>query len=212
MSIVSGPEAVIDLAFHTAREQLPTAQLVYNDYMSWEPQHAKHCDDVLRLLEGFRKRGTPVDALHTSTMLRAVQTAEPLARERGLTPHTRSDLREYDAERSLYVPVARMAQADPAAWERMRAGYLPEHVDGAAFRARVCAGIEEVVAAHPGRATVVVVAHAGVVNAYLAEVLGIGRDLPFPLDYVGISRVVCARDGMRKVRTVNETTHVADLL
>src|SRR3546814_5171740 len=32
-------------------------------YMSWEPAHAKHCADVLRLLEGFRKRGTPVDAL-----------------------------------------------------------------------------------------------------------------------------------------------------
>ena len=31
--------------------------------MSWEPQHARHCADVLRLLEGFRKRGTPVDAL-----------------------------------------------------------------------------------------------------------------------------------------------------
>ena len=56
-------EAVLDLAFHTAREQLPTGQLVYNDYMSWEPQHREHCADVLRLLEGFRKRGTPVDAL-----------------------------------------------------------------------------------------------------------------------------------------------------
>src|SRR3546814_8504299 len=41
----------------------PHAELVYNDYMSWEPQHAKHCADVLRLLEGFRKRGVPVDAL-----------------------------------------------------------------------------------------------------------------------------------------------------
>jgi endo-1,4-beta-xylanase len=60
---MGSPEAVIDLAFHTARAQLPDAQLVYNDYMSWEPQHRMHCADVLRLLEGFRKRGTPVDAL-----------------------------------------------------------------------------------------------------------------------------------------------------
>jgi len=60
---LGSPEAVIDLAFHTAREQVPDAQLVYNDYMSWEPQHRAHCADVLRLLEGFRKRGTPVDAL-----------------------------------------------------------------------------------------------------------------------------------------------------
>lgn len=60
---MGSPEAVLDLAFHTARAEDPGAQLVYNDYMSWEPQHAKHCADVLRLLEGFKKRGTPVDAL-----------------------------------------------------------------------------------------------------------------------------------------------------
>ena len=56
-------EAVLDLAFHTAREQLPTGELVYNDYMSWEPSHRAHCTQVLRLLEGFRKRNVPVDAL-----------------------------------------------------------------------------------------------------------------------------------------------------
>jgi len=56
-------EAVLDLAFHTAREQLPQGELVYNDYMSWEPDHRAHCADVLRLLEGFRKRNVPVDAL-----------------------------------------------------------------------------------------------------------------------------------------------------
>jgi endo-1,4-beta-xylanase len=60
---MGSPEAVIDLAFHTAREELPEGQLVYNDYMSWEPDHLKHCADVLRLLEGMKKRGTPVDAL-----------------------------------------------------------------------------------------------------------------------------------------------------
>jgi endo-1,4-beta-xylanase len=60
---MGSPEAVIDLAFHTARAELPDAQLVYNDYMSWEPQHQRHCADVLRLLEGLKKRGTPVDAL-----------------------------------------------------------------------------------------------------------------------------------------------------
>ena len=60
---MGSPKAVLDLAFHAAREALPGKQLVYNDYMSWEPQHRQHCDDVLKLLEGFRKRGVPVDAL-----------------------------------------------------------------------------------------------------------------------------------------------------
>lgn len=60
---MGSPEAVMDLAFHAAREQLPQGQLVYNDYMSWEPAHENHVADVLRLLEGFKKRGTPVDVL-----------------------------------------------------------------------------------------------------------------------------------------------------
>ena len=56
-------EAVLDLAFHSARDQLPHADLVYNDYMSWEPAHAAHRADVLRMLEGFRRRNVPVDTL-----------------------------------------------------------------------------------------------------------------------------------------------------
>lgn len=60
---MGSPEAVLDLAFRTARDAQPKAQLVYNDYMSWEPQHLRHCADVLRLLEGLRARDVPVDAL-----------------------------------------------------------------------------------------------------------------------------------------------------
>jgi endo-1,4-beta-xylanase len=56
-------DAVLDLAFRTAREAAPHAQLVYNDYMSWEPGNETHRAGVLRLLERFKKNGTPVDAL-----------------------------------------------------------------------------------------------------------------------------------------------------
>jgi endo-1,4-beta-xylanase len=55
--------APVDLAFRAARAAAPHAQLVYNDYMSWEAGHEAHRTGVLRLLEGFRKRGVPVDAL-----------------------------------------------------------------------------------------------------------------------------------------------------
>jgi len=64
-----GAEPTLDLAFRTARAEAPHAQLVYNDYMSWEPGNEKHRAGVLRLLEGFRKRGTPVDALGVQSHL-----------------------------------------------------------------------------------------------------------------------------------------------
>jgi endo-1,4-beta-xylanase len=67
---IGSTEALVDLAFQTARAQLPDAQLVYNDYMSWEPGNEKHRAGVLKLLEGFRSRGVPVDALGIQSHIR----------------------------------------------------------------------------------------------------------------------------------------------
>jgi 2,3-bisphosphoglycerate-dependent phosphoglycerate mutase len=153
-----------------------------------------------------------VAGLYTSPMARARETAEPLAAALGMTPAVVADLREYDAEVAHYVPVHDMARLDPGAWDRIRAGLLPAYVDVPAFTARVANALDGVAAAHEGRATAVVVAHAGVINTWLAHLLGVARPLPFPLDYAGITRVLAARDGRRSVRTVNEIAHVADLL
>lgn len=60
---LGGAQATLDLAFHTARAEAPGAQLVYNDYMSWESGGTAHRAGVLALLRGFRARGVPVDAL-----------------------------------------------------------------------------------------------------------------------------------------------------
>lgn len=56
-------DAVIELAFRSAREALPDAELVYNDYMAWEPDNGPHRDGVLKLLERLRRKGVPVNAL-----------------------------------------------------------------------------------------------------------------------------------------------------
>ena len=70
-----GGEAFLDLIYHTAREAAPHAQLVYNDYMSWERtgEDQTHAAGVLKLLEGFRKRGTPVDALGVQSHIRLLK-------------------------------------------------------------------------------------------------------------------------------------------
>lgn len=169
---------------------------------------------------GDRQAGRLVDALaadeitglYASPLRRARGTAAPLAAALAREPELVADLREYDSDSSHYVPVHEMARLDPAGWERMLAGLLPEYVDVAAFTDRVVAALERIAAAHPGRESAVVVAHAGVINTYLAHLLGIARPLTFPLDYAGVTRVLAGRDGRRTVRTVNEIAHVADLL
>lgn len=54
---------VLRIVFEAAREHAPRAQLVYNDYMSWEEGNETHRSGVLRLLEQLRARNIPVDAL-----------------------------------------------------------------------------------------------------------------------------------------------------
>lgn len=153
-----------------------------------------------------------VAGLYASPLRRALGTAAPLAAALAREPAVVADLREYDSDSSHYVPVHEMARFDPAGWQRMLDGLLPEYVDVAAFTDRVVAAVERIVEAHPGRESAVIVAHAGVINTYLAHLLGIARPLTFPLDYAGVTRVLAGRDGRRTVRTVNEIAHVADLL
>ena len=72
-----GGEAFLDLMFHAARAEAPHAELVYNDYMSWEltGEDQTHAAGVLKVLEGFRKRGTPVDTLGVQSHIRLLKNA-----------------------------------------------------------------------------------------------------------------------------------------
>ncbi|UAK26582.1 endo-1,4-beta-xylanase [Sphingomonas nostoxanthinifaciens] len=60
---IGGTVETIALAFHTARAAAPHAQLVYNDYMSWDASSATHRAAVLTLLETLKAQNVPVDAL-----------------------------------------------------------------------------------------------------------------------------------------------------
>ena len=71
---MGGAIPAMDLAFHTAHAAAPSAKLVYNDYMCWEPGYEKHRAGVLSLLQGFRARGVPVHALGVQSHLVAQGT------------------------------------------------------------------------------------------------------------------------------------------
>jgi endo-1,4-beta-xylanase len=62
----------IDLAFRTARQANPSAELVYNDY-GLETDRRKQ-EQVLGLLRGLQQRGVPVDALGVQGHLTAGRT------------------------------------------------------------------------------------------------------------------------------------------
>lgn len=150
--------------------------------------------------------------IFSSPQRRALETAGPLAVERDLPVEQIVDLAEYDYDLDHYIPFDDARELAPAAFERIRAGLLPEFVDEEAFRARVLSGVDRIVGACEHEDTVAVFAHGGVVNAVLQDILGLARPLEFPLEYTSVTRVLVSRNGARRAASINETGHVQDLL
>ncbi|MEU0542402.1 histidine phosphatase family protein [Nocardia sp. NPDC005978] len=148
----------------------------------------------------------------SSPQLRARQTARPTAEKAGLDVEILDGLAEYDRELPVYIPIEDAQQDFREVYDRIKAGFLPEQIDGDAFVARVRAAVDGIVAAAEHTETVVVFAHGGVINVLLQEALGLERPLTFPIDYCSITRILYSRTGRRTVSTVNENGHVWDLL
>ena len=53
----------MDIVFDEARKAAPQAVLVYNDFMTWGDNSARHREGVVRLLDRMKSRRVPVDAL-----------------------------------------------------------------------------------------------------------------------------------------------------
>jgi probable phosphoglycerate mutase len=155
----------------------------------------------------------PIHALYASPMLRARQTAEHVSARLGLPVVLDDELAEWDRHSHFYIPIEELKAEKDERWDDLVAGRWGEdgEVDPATFSAVVVEAVERVIAAHPGE-TVAVVAHGGVMNAYLAHVLGISGPMFFEPHYTCISRVLAARTGERMIRTINEHTHVRHLL
>jgi probable phosphoglycerate mutase len=151
----------------------------------------------------------PVDAVLTSPLRRALETAEPAARALGLDAEVVDGLTEYDARADFYIPVEELRETRDHHWTAMIEGRWDE-LGGEPpdrFRARVVPCVDAVVDRFPG-GRVAAVCHGGVINVYLAALLGLDRHLWFHPEYTSISRVAAARTGERSVVSLNETAHL----
>ena len=148
----------------------------------------------------------------SSPQRRARETAVPTAAKLGLPVELVDDLAEYDRDLPAYIPIEDAKTEFRAAYERIKAGYLPDQIDGPAFTTRVRDAVTEIAAATDPADTVVAFAHGGVINVLLQDVLGLARPLTFPIDYGSVTRILFSRTGRRTAATVNENGHIWDLL
>jgi broad specificity phosphatase PhoE len=167
-------------------------------------------EQAQRLPEALKR--FPLSRLVSSPQQRSVQTALPVANALGLAVEIDERLAEYDRDMAVYIPIEQIKSEKPEEWARMADGHLPSGVDEAAFRARVIAAIDDVVATADHEDTVAVFSHGGVINVLLHQILGTARLLSFPIDYASITRLLYARSGQATVVAVNGTEHVWDLL
>lgn len=158
-------------------------------------------------------------AVYSSPLGRAIQTARPLAEALGLEVRVENDLREV---RLGPVGPQMFASATPqelseALRRRLRdiallaigsGGWsgIPGSEPSEALRARITAAVARIAAAHPGE-RVAVVSHAGSINAYFAELLGIQRDYFFPAANTSIS-VLRIKGERRMLLALNDVGHL----
>ncbi len=161
-----------------------------------------------RLAEWLRHEH--LDAIWSSPLRRARETAAPLARAIGLEPVIDEDLAEFDRHADSYVPIEELkAEGDPR-WRELVDGTWAADDRGRDFEERLIEAMDRVITAHPG-GDVAVVCHGGVINVYLAHVLGLAEPMFFHPDYTGISRVIASRAGMRSIASINECAHLRGL-
>jgi probable phosphoglycerate mutase len=146
-----------------------------------------------------------IDAVWSSPMLRAVQTAAPFVAQSGLTLKTHPGIEEFDRGSGAYIPMEELKREDYAAWKAMAEGTFD--VDIFAFSNAVVAALEEIVAAHAGK-RVAVFCHGGVVNVWTAHVLKMEARLFFEPGYASIHRYLCAGTGQRNIVELNQRAHL----
>lgn len=148
-----------------------------------------------------------IQAIWSSTMRRALQTAAPFAVQTGHVVRQHAGIVEFDQSLGTYVPTEELKRENFAAWQQLATG--GGRIDMTEFQARVVQSLEEIVATHPGE-KVAVFCHGGVINVWTAHVLGMTPRIFFEAGYTSINRFSCARSGQRSVVSLNERAHLRD--
>lgn len=166
-----------------------------------------------------RLKSLSFHAVYSSPLRRCQETAAPLLEHLHMTPTIVPDLKEIRLGIAYPLPtdisdlaaLTRALQQRQAEIVRLVGGTgnwdaVPNSEPSRAFRQRVVAAIDTIARQHTGE-RVLLFAHGGVINAYIAEVLGLEKDFFFPAANTSIS-VVRANGRQRVLYVLNDLSHL----
>jgi len=163
----------------------------------------------------LRLAGETAHRLYASDLLRAQQTAQPVAQQLGLAMVSEPALREQRFGRVDGMSVDDIKAQHPQAWEgwlRFHEDYcMPEGESTRQFHARVMDAVRRLIAAHASE-TLVVVTHGGVLDMIYrtARSLGLNGPRQSEIPNAGLNRVR-VREGGIEILAWADIGHLADM-
>lgn len=157
----------------------------------------------------------PVEAVYTSTLGRARESGEILARRLRLPVIPDERLREYglgQLEGLTWADIETRYPEIARSWrESDRFVPLPGEEGRLVFFRRVWSAMMEIVERHP-EATVAIVTHGGTIAAFLHRLLDLELDRPAPFIFDNSSlTVVDYRPGRPRIVRLNDICHLSDM-
>ena len=153
---------------------------------------------------------SPPNYVLSSTMNRAIETAQHVGDAFGLDVHQDEDLCEFDRGSHAYIPIEELDKDSPILAQFIDDWFGPAGSEKrAVFRDRVVAALDRHVRSIDAE-RIAVVCHGGVINALLANVLANDRMLFFEPIYTSISRVTWTGKAYR-LGSINEAGHLRSL-
>ncbi len=166
-----------------------------------------------------RLSSTSFDAMYSSPLRRCLETAAPLAELLDMQPVIVEGLKEirlgnirplpddgHDLAALTKALQERQVDIVRVAGEVGNFDMIPDSESSSTFRKRVVETLDEIARNHIGQ-RVLAFAHGGVINAYVAEVLGLQKEFFFPAANTSIT--VVRISGMRRVLYVlNDIGHI----
>lgn len=180
----------------------------------WDPPLSAEGREQARLLGRrlFLMHPRPA-AVYSSPFRRALETVAPYVERSGAEVHLEEDLGEAYIGEWENTSFEEIIASDEQMLHRFRdQDAIWRHAPGAEavddLRKRVRGAIETILQRHPD-GNVLVVAHGGVINAYLGPLIGFRQEMFFLPENTSLNSVVV--DGLeRRVRFLNDVRHLTD--
>ncbi len=181
--------------------------------LQWDPPLSERGREQAELLARRLLLMEPPTAVYSSPFRRARETIAPYAERAGVRVELEEDLgeafvgewenRSFEEILATDEDLARRFREQEPMWS-MAPG--AESTDG--LRRRVVGAVEAILARHPA-GNLFVVAHGGVINAYVGHVLGLEQEMFFLPENTSLNSVIC-EGGARRVRFLNDVRHLTD--